>query len=111
MIATTGCAYILWPQLQRSAPSLNSPVFSFPSFLFIVHYNAIPARAFSFRTYMWQILYLEGKWLCLPQLVDLVEPARLRSLMPLHNTNIRNEQVRAKLFNRRARLNGISHAR
>eukprot|EP00903_Cladosiphon_okamuranus_P013727 g12780.t1 len=40
-----------------------------------------------------KILYLEGKWSCLPQLLALVEPARLRSLMPLHKTNIRNEQA------------------
>lgn len=39
-------------------------------------------------------MFLEGKWSCLPQLLGLVEPARLRSLMPLHKTTIRNEQVR-----------------
>ncbi|CAM9706004.1 unnamed protein product [Scytosiphon promiscuus] len=40
-----------------------------------------------------KILYLEGKWSSLPQLLALVEPARLRSLIPLHKTNIRNEQA------------------
>ncbi|CAN0346304.1 unnamed protein product, partial [Hapterophycus canaliculatus] len=40
-----------------------------------------------------QILYLEGKWSCLPQLLGLIEPARLRSLIPLHKTTIRNEQA------------------
>lgn len=45
-------------------------------------------------SFLWQILYLEGKWSCLPRLLGLIEPARLRSLMPLHKTTIRNEQVR-----------------
>ncbi|CAM9849488.1 unnamed protein product, partial [Laminaria digitata] len=40
-----------------------------------------------------QILYLEGQWLCLPSLLSVFEPTRVRSVMPLHVTNIRNEQA------------------
>ena len=44
---------------------------------------------------MIQIVYLEGQWSFLPSLLELFEPARVRSVMPLHVTNIRNEQVRS----------------
>lgn len=41
-----------------------------------------------------QVLFLIGELSAVPRLIQLLEPTRIRSVVPLHRTSIRNEQVR-----------------